>query len=56
MNKAKEEELKFYKMLRLEKEEKKRIFQVDEEIDEYPKRKGDKVIVWDPLKGNLIMT
>jgi hypothetical protein len=43
---AKKNELNYYRSIRLSKEEKQRIFQVDgEEIH----RQNNKIIVWDPL-------
>ncbi|CAD8155570.1 unnamed protein product (macronuclear) [Paramecium tetraurelia] len=49
---AKEKEEEFYKTLLLEGKEKESIFG----FPGYQKKEEPKVIVWDPLQGNLIIT
>ncbi|KAM3145940.1 hypothetical protein pb186bvf_001918 [Paramecium bursaria] len=52
---AKEAEKKYYQKIRLEDKEKYRIFGIQEK-SKFPGKKKNMIIVWDPLKGNLIMT
>lgn len=49
---SKEAEIEFYKNLLLESREKERIFG----FRGYEKKEEPKVIVWDPLEGNLIIS
>jgi hypothetical protein len=52
MMNAKLTEKEFYRNLNLSSEAKRRIFDVEAE----PLAKLDKIICWDPVQGNLIMT
>lgn len=52
MSEAKEKELVFYGNLNLSQEAKKTIFHVDALVQ----RQTPKIVVWDPVQGNLIMT